>query len=99
MSRIRFDAKKRCEEALVKESFGKWVSIMTSRQIEVPYLVSRSNLRLQDKLYDLENLTENETKKIFEVKSVGWRAYEHNPQTLMVITQEADLDLKRIERS
>lgn len=44
MNRIRFEAKKRGDEAIVKESIGQWVPILTSASIEVPYLVQRSNL-------------------------------------------------------
>ena len=65
----------------------------------MPYLVSRTNLQLQDQLLDLDELTEDETSIVFDVKSVGWRAYEHNPETLMVITIEASLDQQHIERS
>ena len=99
MNRIRFDAKKREDEALIKESFGKWIPIMSSAQIEVPFLISRQNLQLQDKMFDLDFLTEHETDALFDVKQIAWRAYEQRAETMMVITLEHNLDLQQIERS
>ena len=43
-------------------------------------------------------MTEAEATHVFDVRNDGWRAYEHNPETIMVVTLEANLDLKRIER-
>ena len=99
LNRIRFDARKVGDEAIFKESFGQWVPVMSSAQIEVPFLISRTNLQLQDKLFDFDSITEHETNAPFEVKQIAWRAYEQRAETMMIITLEHNLDLKQIERS
>ena len=99
MNRIRFDAGTRGDGALIKESFGQWVPVMSSAQIEVPFLISRSSLQLQDFRYNFDILTEKETDAPFEVNQIAWRAYEQRAETIMIITLEHNLDLRRIERS
>mmetsp|Transcript_32060 Transcript_32060/g.39771 ORF Transcript_32060/g.39771 Transcript_32060/m.39771 type:complete len:101 (+) Transcript_32060:601-903(+) len=67
LNRIRFDANERGPPSIIKESFGQWVPIVSSFRVEVPFLVTRTELNLQDDHISMDGLTELTDDSLFDV--------------------------------
>ena len=51
---IRFDSKYYNEDSVVRESYMTWIPVNTQFQQSIPYKAHRSQLFLQDKIFDLD---------------------------------------------
>ena len=57
-NQIRFDSHNYHEEAIVMESRIRWITLSTKMQFQYPFVVSMTDLQLQDMFANLDDLTE-----------------------------------------
>lgn len=97
-NRIIFNPSKLNEESFSQEQFEEWIPIMTSAQVDIPYQVQKSESKLQDGYFSLDEHTEIEDDSLFTLSRQQMRAFEMQNSTIMVISFELDSDLRVIER-
>ena len=64
-NRIIFNPSKLNEESFSLEQFEEWIPVMTSAQVEIPYLVQKSEVRLQDGYFSFDEHTAIEDDSLF----------------------------------
>ena len=76
-NQIRFDSSRWETDSIIKESVLNWFPISTQVQLEVPLEVVRAEVNLQDKLINLEELTELSDDGIFRLKQGQNKPFEY----------------------
>ena len=71
---------------------------MTSAQVEIPYLLQKSEIELQDGYFSFDEHTAIENDSLFNLSRQQMRAFEMNNSTVMAISFELDSDLRVLER-
>ena len=92
MNRVRFDSNLYGAEAIIKERNIITMPIMTQAQVDIPFKISRSEAILQDLYFSLDKATEFSDSTLFDTSQLSWKAFEVNPNWLMAISFEMDLD-------
>ena len=75
-NRVRFDREKFGEEAVIREAEFLWNPLSTQIQQEIVYKLSRTELQLQDRHINLDDLTEVTDNSVFRLKKETPRPFE-----------------------
>ena len=94
----RFDSRYFLEDSLVAESTLTWVPIQTQIQIERPYKVTKTEVQLQDRVVNLDDLTLFEDIGVFTLEAMHLRPYELNPSVVTAMSFEVNPDVQVVER-
>ena len=92
MNRVRFDSNRYGAEAIIKERNIIIMPIMTQAQVDIPFKISRSEAILQDLYFSFDKATEFSDSTLFDISQLSWRPFEWNPNWLMAVSFEMDLD-------
>ena len=102
-NRIRFDHQLYGPESIVKESEFHWFPIELQFKTEVPFKLRRTELRLQDYLFDMDDITQLEDTSVFRLQQTHSRPdvikKQGSDQALMRISIEMSMTLTVIERN
>ena len=89
---IRFDATKYGEESIIRDATTSWFNVLSKNTRSIPMKVTKTVTDLQDKYIDLDELTEYENDSLLKYEMVNTREYEGDPNDLVIITLEMNLD-------
>ena len=90
---MRFDTRYFGEEAIINESKIMWVPVNTQIQQTIPFLVSTTELFLQDvKSINLDDLTELSDSSVFKFEQKPVMPYEKDFVVQMDISIEMNLN-------
>ena len=102
MNQVRFDSENYGEEAIIKESKVKWLTINTQTRVTYPFALNKQLLLLQDKLFNFDDYTELENEDVFRFNELPSQSYEkYGEQDLPVqmnLTFERDMNLVVVVR-
>lgn len=87
-----FDSNQYEENAIVEQGKILWLQVNTQVQQMLPYKISKTQIFLQDKDIDLDDLTEIYDSSIFQVEALPVRSYEKDYIVQMDISIEMNLD-------
>ena len=96
-NQVRFDTTKYGSESIVRESHIHWLPVTTQVQQNVPYLLTLTNLELQDELIHLEEFTEH-SNILFKLERLPQRPYEFFPDLIMSTSFELTPNMIMVER-
>ena len=98
-NQIRFDPELYGIESIIRESRIKWISISTQMQQEFPFVVTMSELQLQDLALDLDSITELEDSSVFRLDSLSPRSAEAEGSSLVSqLSFQMNFDVVRLQR-
>ena len=97
-NQIRFNPLLYGRESIIKESTLTWNKVSIQKQEGLIFEVQRSELELQDLLFDLDELTMLQDQSVFSVGKVYNRPYEKDPDLMTSIVIETNLDQLFIQR-
>ena len=95
---IRFDATKYGEKSIVREASTSWLNILSKNTRSIAMKVTKTLTDLQDLYIDLDELTEYQNDSLITYEMVNSREYEGDPNDLVIITLEMNLDKIYIKR-
>ena len=98
-NQIRFDFREFGESSIIKESVTRWIRLQTQIQVEVPFLISRTEVQLQDQFVNFDEITEMTDNGVFRMEQMTPRPSELVPETVMALTFEVNPDLAVITRN
>ena len=97
-NQIRFDSQKFGHDSIIKESAMMFIPVSTQSQLQRKLEVQRTELKLQDLVVDLDEITELTNSQVFSLKDVGTIPYEYDNTVFSVLIGGSN-DQLVIERS
>ena len=92
-NQIRFDSTLFGSESIIMESRISWFRVSAFVQYDYPFKVQRTEVLLQDKIADLDEITQLNDSSLFKLVRQPTRPEDRVKDIIMVISFEMDLNL------